>query len=281
MNIFVTGANGFIGTNLIKKIKKNTSHQIFGITNSRIEDKSGRTRYISVDYENMEKIDFTECDLLIHLGAHSANHPYDTLQNCIRYNVNNFLKLFSKALNQGVRKFVVAGSCFEYGLSALNGNFLKPTSELLPIYSYPISKALLSIELLRIANENKNIQLKILRIFQCYGEGEALTRLWPSLIKAAKSGNDFKMSSGDQIRDFINVEDVADHFIKSLDFSDYKNEPIISHVASGRPRSLKEFASYWWDFYNAKGSIIYNAFPSRGIELPKIISSDDSILYGN
>ena len=119
----------------------------------------------------------------------------------------------------------------------------------------------MNIKILEKVKMNTDIQLKILRIFQCYGEGELESRLWPSLKKAALGGDDFKMTSGTQIRDFISVDEVVNHFMDALDFSDYHNFPIISHVAHGKPKSLKQFVDYWWDFYKAKGKILYNSYP--------------------
>jgi nucleoside-diphosphate-sugar epimerase len=65
--------------------------------------------------------------------------------------------------------------------------------------TYPASKAAASIAFTQWSIENQ-LKLKYLRIFQVFGEGEAESRLWPSLRKAALSGNDFDMTHGEQIR---------------------------------------------------------------------------------
>jgi len=280
MNIYITGSNGFIGKALLKKLSDNIDNKITALTSNKNLENFKNVNYKYINYDNMSNVDFQDCDLFIHLGSHSANHPYDSLANCLKYNVDYFLTFFDKLVLNGVKKFIIAGSCFEYGLSCLNKDFIDFNTDLLPINSYPISKAILNIKLLEKVKKNNDIKLKILRIFQCYGEGESESRLWPSLKRAAINGDNFKMTSGTQIRDFISVDEVVNHFINALSFSDYDNSPIISHVAHGEPKSLKQFVNYWWNFYGAKGEVLYNSYPSRGLEIPRIVSNSSSILYG-
>lgn len=55
--------------------------------------------------------------MLVHLAAHTGNVPYDTLTNCLRWNLMAVVALFEQARLDGIRRYVVAGSCFEYGKS--------------------------------------------------------------------------------------------------------------------------------------------------------------------
>ena len=48
-----------------------------------------------------------------------------------------------------------------------------------------------------------------MRIFQVYGNGENPSRFWPSLKHCALNGSDFDMTLAEQVRDFIEVKDVA------------------------------------------------------------------------
>lgn len=50
-------------------------------------------------------------------------------------------------------------------------------------------------------------------MFHVYGEREAETRFWPSLRRAALAGEDFPMTKGEQIRDFMPVETLARTFL--------------------------------------------------------------------
>lgn len=58
----------------------------------------------------------------------------------------------------------------------------------------------------------------VLRLFRVYGEGENKNRLWPSLIKAARSGKNFSMTKGKQKRDFININSAVKIILDTLNF---------------------------------------------------------------
>lgn len=130
-----------------------------------------------------------------------------------------------------MRRFVVAGSCFEYGQSGVRYEFIPPSAPLEPTLSYPASKAASSVAFYQFAVGHQ-IQLSYHRVFHVYGEGEAEARLWPSLRRAALLGNDLPMTLGAQVRDFVLVEDVAGQLLAACDPSGVRDgEPLIKILA--------------------------------------------------
>lgn len=273
MKIFVTGASGFIGSNFIE-IANKEGIDIVGLKRKNSQpriDLSFEPNWVIGDLEGDFFDEFKKIDALVHLASHSPNVPYDSLENCIYWNVLTTLKFFNRALEAGVENFLVAGSSFEYGSSAINYDKIPPDAPLNPIESYPISKALASIALKGWAVKN-NVKLIINRIFNVYGEGELPTRLWPSLKKAALNDENFEMTAGGQIRDFINVEDLCEIFLKDLDFSrQKKGETVIKNVGSGEAKSVIDFSRFWWEKWNAKGELLIGAIPYRENEIMRYI----------
>jgi nucleoside-diphosphate-sugar epimerase len=213
--------------------------------------------------ENVRSEALEGCEALIHLAAHSANVPYDTLENCLVENVIKPLALFRAAILAGVRRFIVAGTCFEYGREGERHEFIAATAGLFPTQSYPASKAAASVVLHALACE-ASLELLILRIFQVYGEGEAYGRFWPSLRQAALSGEDFEMTEGSQVRDFVPVQRVAAAFVEALARQDLEpGRPKIENLGSGQPMSLAEFAEREWQRFGATGKLIRGAKPMR------------------
>jgi nucleoside-diphosphate-sugar epimerase len=211
-------------------------------------------------------------EVFIHFASHTPNPPYDSLEQCTYWNVYAALKLASQAVKVGVKKFIIAGSCFEYGKSSERLTRLDVGSSLEPALSYPTSKAAASIAFLGLARE-KNLQLKLLRIFQVFGEGEPANRLWPSLREAALSGADFPMSKGEQLRDFIPVEEVAKTFLQAMNFDNTQpGKPLIEHVATGTPQTVLEFSRHWWEFWQAKGKLEVGVVPYRHNEMMRVIT---------
>lgn len=219
----------------------------------------------------VEAEDFQGCNVVVHLAAHSANFPYDTLENCIHWNVLAPLALFRKAIHAGIKNFIIAGSCFEYGKSADRYQFIPPSAPLVPVQTYPTSKAMASLAFSQIA-EKLELQMCILRIFQVYGEGEQENRLWPSLKKAALTGKDFEMSSGHQIRDFISVEKVALNLLQECNKKYISKNVRVQNIGTGYPMSVRAFAKKCWEEWGANGIIHFRSQKNRENELMRIVA---------
>ena len=255
MKIVLTGGTGFIGSNFINHALAN-GHQILAIrrenSNPRVFLKKEPV-WLNKEINQINENELNGYQCVIHLAAHSANTPYDNIENCLKFNLIDSLNFLKKAQKAGIRKFIIAGSCFEYGKKGEEYEFIPPDSGLFPTQTYPASKAAFSLICTQWAIEN-SLDLSILRIFQVYGEGESESRFWPSIQKAAKSGNDFEMTQGSQIRDFIDVKKVAEEILKeAIDKNKFVS---IRNIGSGLPKTLAQFAQEIWDKNNAKGKLI-------------------------
>ena len=272
MHIFLTGGTGFIGSHFIK-LALEKSHNIKAIKRGKNSFPKillpNNPDWLIKNFSELEKNDLHDCETLIHLASHSTNIPYDTLENCMNFNVIETLKLFNLAFASGIRKFIITGSCYEYGKKGEEYNFIPPDAPLFPTQSYPASKAAASILLIQWALE-RNVSLKILRLFQVYGEGELKTRLWPTLKDKAIKGEDLKMTFGEQIRDFIKVEDVA-KLILSESLNLKKDNISIMNIGSGKPTKLKDFVKHNWSVLNAKGMIKFGEIPYRKNEIMRFV----------
>lgn len=274
MRIFLTGGTGFVGSHFINQAHR-AGHEIVALRRSL----ASRPRvaldrpplWIDVSLEEVCPGHLEGCGALVHLAAYSANVPYDTLENCIRHNVLAPLTLFRTAIVGGIRRFIVAGSCFEYGRAGERYEFIPADAPLEPVDSYPASKAAASVAFHALACE-ENLELLILRIFQVYGEGELESRFWPSLRHAALAGEDLAMSEGSQVRDFTHVSDVAASFVKALSRKDLAaGRPVIENIGSGRPLTLAEFAREQWVRFGATGNLSTGAVPMRRNEVMRFV----------
>ena len=271
MNLFVTGATGFIGSHFLKVNKEHELTCLKRKESSPRVDINKEYTWIIGELNNFQFDHLENKDALIHFAAHSPNPPYDSYENCFYWNVLATIQLFEEAFKKGIRKFIVAGTGFEYGKSGENYDLIPIHAPLLPTSSYPASKAAASIMLSSWAKE-RNVQLKILRIFQVYGEGELQSRLWPSLKKAAKNGENFSLTKGEQVRDFISVSKVAEIFLDELDFGNMsESNLLIKNIGSGKPQSIKNFAEFWWRHWEAEGVLEFGKVPYRTGEVMRYV----------
>ncbi len=275
MRLFLTGATGFLGSHFLNLLAEHSAIEILALRRNLgskpriplIKEPFWLTKQI----DKVNKDDLVGVDVIVHFAAHSMYPPYDTLDKCLYWNLTAPLQLFNEAVKVGVNKFIVAGSCFEYGLSGEEFDFIPVEASLKPTLTYAASKAASSIAFYQFAIQHQ-VKLSYHRIFQIFGEGEAAYRLWPSLKTAAISGEDFSMTEGEQIRDFISVEEVAHHFIKACLKEDLvSGKPEFTNIGSGKPQSVFEFSEYWWNKWQAKGKLLKGILSYREGEVMRYV----------
>lgn len=133
-------------------------------------------------------------------------------------------------------QIVHAGSALEVGASS---GILTEAAACLPTTLYGRTKLAGSRALSRAALET-GVRAVTARLFTLYGPGERPGRLFPSLVRAARRGEDLALTSGTQSRDFAFVDDVAASLLHLAASSARPGE--IVHVATGRLSTVREFA---------------------------------------
>jgi nucleoside-diphosphate-sugar epimerase len=275
MRIFLTGGTGFIGSHVVN-LALSLGNEVLCLRRS---PKSwpripliAEPIWLDCTLPEIHANDLQGVDVMLHLAAHTAQPPYDTVENCVLYNLIQPLALLDKAQNAGIDKFVVAGSCFEYGLSATRYDFVPPSAPLEPTQAYSASKAAASIAFVQWALQ-KNISLTIQRIFHVYGEGEDPSRLYPSLKAAAKNNEDFPMSEVQQVRDFVPVEAVARALIDECVWLSCGTTASVSicNLGSGNPQTVLQFAQNIWSTHEAQGKLLPGALTYREGEVMRYV----------
>jgi nucleoside-diphosphate-sugar epimerase len=273
MKLFVTGGTGFVGSHFINASIQ-AGHEIVALRRPQSVSRIPLNKeplWIEGNLDNEFKKELKGCDALVHLAAHSPNPPYDALDQCLYWNLTASLNLLHQAHDVGIKKFLIAGSCFEYGRSGERYDYIPTDAPLEPTMTYPISKAAASV-VFSGWGIDKLVNMQILRIFQVFGEGEPQSRLWPSLREAALLGSDYPMTEGGQVRDFISVEEVATAFVQALDFDGVESgRPLIKHIGTGKPQTVLEFSEYWWRHWGAKGRLLPGVIPYRENEVMRYV----------
>ncbi len=276
MRFFVTGATGFLGRYVINELiyQQHTVTAIF--RNSKAiqgKYKNIDITWLNKDILEIDNNDLENVDVLINLASAGVSPKRATLEESIKVNILGACKLLEIGKSAGVKRYVYAGTCHEYGDSANKFQRIPPNAPLEPLSFYGSTKAS-GFHLINNISKELNIELVYARIFSAYGDGQDSKNFWPMLRAAALSGNDFRMSSGKQIRDFIRAEEVAKHLISSGLRSDiHKGEPLLINIGSGNPISLEEFARREWKRLEAKGKLLIGYLPDKRNE-PKQFSPD-------
>lgn len=273
MKIFVTGGTGFIGSHLIRKALID-GHEMICLTRSKRQTKiklPSEPTWIKGNLESDIRYALEGCNAIIHLASYGVDPDFDSWIEAYRWNVVASKNIWNQAKDSGIERFIIAGSCSEYGRTAESFENIPPNAPLDPVDVYGASKAAASITATTFSRMN-NLELAVLRPFHVFGDGENQKRLWPSLKKAALNGKDFPMTLGEQIRDFTPVELVAEKFIFFATQAKLKKGiPQVHNLGTGKPMTVKKFTEYHWDKLGAKGSLKPGKIPYRKNEVMRYV----------
>ena len=273
MRIFLTGGTGFLGSHFLSEASK-LGHEVVALRrpgSSPKIDLPKEPQWAEFELDQIPSEVIAGCETLVHLAAYGVNPQNASWSECFRWNVDASVKMWLAAAEAGVNRFIIAGSCFEYGKSGENIDFIPTDAPLLPTGPYHSSKAAATMAALGFAVDHQR-EMIILRPFHIYGPGEASDRFWPALVKAAMNGEDFFMTEGEQIRDFTPVKDVAAAFLNALTRKDLlPGQPIVENVGTGSPKSLIQFATEEWEKLDANGRLLKGQLPMRTNEVMRYV----------
>ena len=278
MNIFVTGGTGFIGKCLMKRLR-NINCNIYAIDRKEKYKslESNSINWIPKGLEDLNLDDLKNIHTIIHLAAVGVSPQKASKIDLEFFNVYQSLRLIKLAYQSGVKRFIAAGTCLEYGKESDNWDFIPPNAKLKPLCPYSESKAK-CFKLLRQFSIENNIEMFYGRIFSAYGEGQYEHNLWPSLISAANAGKDFKMTNAEEIRDFIHVDEVSKYLVNAIFRKDIKRgEPLVINVGSGYPIKLKDFAQNEWYKLKAEGKLIFGALKNRKYTIKRMVANIEGL----
>lgn len=239
MKILVTGATGFIGNYVIQKLLTDKNNEIIATSRNLEKAKNlkwfNKAKYIQCDLNESKKnfyIYFNKPDLLIHLaweGLPNYKELYHIEKNL--YTNYNFIK---NMINNGLKELSIIGTCLEYGMIS---GCLKEDLKTNPVICYGIAKDTLR-KFIQELHKKYNFNYKWIRLFYMYGKGQTPKSIIPQLDKALDNNEDeFKMSGGEQLRDYLLVETIADYIVQiSIQNKIYG----IVNCCSGVPISIKQ-----------------------------------------
>lgn len=252
MAIIVTGAAGFIGANIVKALNERGERDIIAVDNLSRADKVRNLADLDIA-DFLDKEEFIamlrgglegEFDAVLHQGACS-----DTMETDGRYMMANNYE-YSKSLldwcQQAAIPFIYASSASVYGAGRA---FTEVREHEAPLNVYGYSKFLFD-QVVRRRLEGRSSQVAGFRYFNVYGPREAHKARMASVAfhffnqyLAAGRVRLFEGSDGygpgEQIRDFVSVEDIVR---VNLFFLDHPEISGIFNVGTGRAESFNAVA---------------------------------------
>ncbi|WP_151948814.1 NAD-dependent epimerase/dehydratase family protein [Aliarcobacter butzleri] len=183
--IFITGANGYLGSNFVNQYKNKYSFESFSLLNQKLED-----------------INFDSIDIVLHCAAlvhQKIQHPYEKYHEI---NVNYPLKLAKLAKQNGVKQFIFISTIAVYGEDK---ETLDENTSCAPITHYGKSKLEAEKELLKLNDDS--FVVSIIRPPMVYGKNAPGNI--DSLIKLVKKLPVTPLGKIENKRSFISIQNLC------------------------------------------------------------------------
>jgi len=227
LNIFITGAEGFIGSHLSEKLViKGHNVKCLSLYNSfnswgwldyidhkvkkNIEIITGDIR----DEYLIRSIIKNKIDIIINLAALiGIPYSYRATKSYIDTNVHGLLNILNSVKDYGVKKLIHTSTSEVYG-----------TPESVPITEKhnisgqsPYAASKIAADQIALSYEKSfKVPVAILRPFNTFGPRQSARAIIPTIITQILKSKNIKLGSLTPTRDFTYVDDTVDGFIKSI-----------------------------------------------------------------
>ena len=239
MKVFVTGASGFIGAHVTRALLAGghsvTALVIPGDSLWRLKEAVGKLSVVTgliADRDALRRaLNEFRPEACIHLAWFAEPRKYLSSPENIP-SLTDSLSLLNELIQAGCRQVLMAGTCAEYDTGM---GFLREDTPARPTTLYAAAKlsaCLIGQQLAAAAQ----INFAWGRIFYPYGPQEDPRRLVPAAICALQQGLSFPATLGEQVRDYIYIEDVAAAFRVMLE----KKASGVFNVSSGAPVTIRQ-----------------------------------------
>lgn len=187
--------------------------------------------------KNIKKI-HGEFDYIVNLGGY-VDHSKQEKTYRSHYLGSKYLADFF--LNKKIKKFIQVGSSLEYGKlkSPQYENVVSKTEKLNSIYAK--SKLLATNYIINLYKKYK-FPCTVVRLFLVYGENQDFNRLIPFVIKSCLCNKKFNTSNGNQMRDFLHINDCINAIVKIAQSSKANGE--IINIGYGKAIKVKSVINF-------------------------------------
>jgi len=262
----VTGAGGFIGANLVRRLLADGHHVVAVVRPDgntwRINDLRHEVEIVELDLRNGALVSDALHRLrpawTFHLSAHGAYSWERDVKQIAETNVLGTVNLVEACQSAGCETFIQAGTSSEYGFQDH-----APAEDERPEPNSPYAVTKLAATLLaQQAARSTGLHTVTLRLYSVYGAYEDPRRLVPTLIARGLRNELPDLVDPSTARDFVAVDDAVEAFV--LAASKPSGEPgAVFNVGSGGQTSVGELVQL------ARDVLQISAEPQWGSAAPR------------
>lgn len=272
MKVLLTGAAGFIGSHVARELVRR-NHEVHALVRPRsdlvrIADIEPSLHIIRGDVvASSFALPQASFDCCIHLAWYVEPGKYLHAPENKEW-VEASLRLARMLKENGCRRFVATGTCFEYAPSEPPQ---RESSATRPSTPYVRAK----LELFD-ALQSIGIETAWLRFFYQYGPDEDSRRLVPVVINSLLRNQEMKLVPGDRVRDYLHIEDVASAVGAVAD----SRLTGAINIGSGTPVTVREIALKIGEALQRVELLKFGALPYAADEPQDLLADNTKLREG-
>lgn len=269
MKIAVTGASGYLGTGVVRKLCDD-GNEVIAVCHSSSAGVDKRAKILQCNIFDL-KDPFNELDkpdILLHMAWRNGfvHNDISHIEDLPRYYL-----FFKKMVESGIKQIAVIGSMHEIGF--FEGS-IKEDTPTHPESLYGISKDALR-NMTKLLCKNNKVIFQWLRGYYIVGNTEHGCSIFSKITQAEKEGKKFfPFTTGQNQWDFIDYNDFALQVAATVEQTDING---IINICHGRPEKLADRVERFIKENNYAIKLDYGKFPDRPYDSKAVWGDDTKI----
>ena len=263
--VLVTGANGFMGSALVRKLLNSRAaeiHCMYLEEYSMIKDLSSNFQMHAVDLTNAETttqaVAKIKPDIIFNLAAMvNVKRDLNLANKLFAVNTQGPINLVTACAEHGFEAFVQVGTCEEYGD---NPTPFKEDQVPNPVSPYSASKVATTY-FFQMLHKTQKLPVVVVRPFLTYGPRLRNRMLTTMLIAKGIRGETLQMTPAEQTREFNYVDDIVEGFIQAALCPQADGE--IINIGCGEEVQIRQFAELMMELFEGSLKVELGALPYR------------------
>jgi len=268
--ILLTGATGFVGHHVLNALlKKDVSircitrkESVQKLPNSDKLETCVITSDLFQENESWWRKHLQGIDTILHIAWYAEPGKYQYSTENMKCLIGT-LRMARVASEKGVKRIVGIGTCLEYA------ECKQPLTINSPLYAsspYAACKLATYYALSGLAPQY-GVEFAWCRLFYLYGEGEDERRLVPIIRKKMSQGLPVELTSGIQVRDFLDVRKAGQQVAKIT----LERKSGAFNICSGKPVTVRELAQSIADEYGKRDLLKFGARKENPVDPPYLV----------
>jgi len=263
MRVLVTGATGFVGQHLCRKLVEQGT-TTFGLSRSASQDTlPNKVIPIAADVTRRDEViaalNQTLPSHVVHLAAVGATEPFLPIEEARRVNLTGTIHVLEASQRVGIKRFLHVGTAYEHSATASQQ----------PHNPYVASKVA-AWSFWQTFIQEHQFDAVAVRLYYVYGPGQ-IHGLIPAAIRAAHNQARFEMTPGEQWRDFVYVADVVDALLAALTLPNTCGHTY--DIGTGVGLQVKTAVQRIFEFMESRGQYVLSALDYRPHEEMALIAA--------